>query len=581
MLAYLNSLRFKMLASILFMIVPLVIVIIVNNIYSVKVVRNQVAQSNKNLLSLYMNEMDSNLNEVDKHLFDFTENDTDLIGFQFPREANEREYMLSKLRLFNTITADISVQRSMDLFFVYSITNGELIMTQQFGSSFEERDATKQEIMQMLQEDPEAFTGPDWRVWEGRNSYALLRLIRSGEVYVGAWVNSSKLMVPLNLIDLGESGAALLTTGDLKPMSQSDMIEREGIELASSLASDSDAYTITGRKNSYLMMDESSDKGDFKLVALVPDDAIQQQLPFLQRVSTLISAIAILFFILFVFFMRRVFMRPMKQLVVAMRKTRDGNWDTRLHQSHTSTEFEIVNETFNRMISEIRDLKINVYEEKLSHHKSELQLLQLQINPHFFLNSLNIIYNLATVKDYKLIQEMSKCLVVYFRYIFRTNRYVVPLKEELLHTANYLRIQELRFPDLLTCSIEMKDEVEGIEIPPLMIQTIVENTIKHAVDIDQQITIEVLASIQPFADGQRVVITISDSGAGFPEEVLKSLHADEEKINEEGEHVGIWNIKRRLRLLYQSNASIDFENKEKDGGALVTLTLPLPPALHS
>ncbi|SFF20458.1 two-component system, sensor histidine kinase YesM [Paenibacillus algorifonticola] len=578
MRAYLNSLRFKMFASILFMIVPLVIVIIVNSIYSVGVVRNQVAQSNKNLLSLYMNEIDRNLNEVDKYLFDFTENDTDLIGFQLPRQNNETTYMMSKLRLFNTIMTDVSVHRSIDLFFVYSITNGELIMTQQFGSSFEERDATKQEIMQMLQGEPGAYSGPDWHVWEGRNhNYALLRLIRSGEVYVGAWVNSNKLMVPLNLIDLGESGAALLTTGELKPMSQSEMIEREGIELASS----SEAYTITGKERSFLMMDESSDKGDFKLVALVPDDVIQQKLPFLQRVSSFITAGAVVFFVLFLFFIRYVFLKPMKQLVVAMRKTRDGHWDTRLHQSSTSTEFEIVNETFNRMIAEIRDLKIDVYEEKLNHQKSELQLLQLQINPHFFLNSLNIVYNLATVKDYKLIQEMSKCLVVYFRYMFRTNRYVVPLKEELLHTANYLRIQQLRFPGSLSSSIEMKDEVKEVEIPPLVIQTIVENTIKHAVDIDQPITIEVVAALLESDNGNRIVITIKDNGSGFPEEVLSSLHADEEKISEEGEHVGIWNIKRRLRLLYQSDAAITFENNQSGSGAIVTMSLPMPAVGHS
>lgn len=570
MFAYFNSLRFKMFAGVLFIIVPLVTVLIVNNIYSVEVVRNQVAQSNKNLLSLYMNEIDRNLNDVDKHLFDFTEKDTDLIGFQKPAKDNGSAYMLSKLRLFNTISADISAYRSVDLFFAYSITNDELIMTQQFGSSFGERDAIKQELLRMLHGQPEAFSGPDWHVLQGKNNYGLLRLIRSGEVYVGAWVNSEKLMVPLNLIDLGQSGAALLTTDELKPISQREMIEREGIKLEVS----SEPYIITGNKRTYLMMGESSDKGDFKLIALIPDDAIQQKLPFLQRVSSFISIGALVFLFLFLFLMRRVFLLPMKQLVIAMRKTRDGNWNTRLNQTNTSTEFEIVNETFNRMISEIHHLKINVYEEKLNHQKSELQLLQLQINPHFFLNSLNIIYNLATVKDFKLIQEMSKCLVVYFRYMFRTNNYLVPLKDELLHTANYLRIQQLRFPDILTYRIDMTDEVKEVEIPPLVIQTIVENTIKHAVDVDHAIEIGILAELEETSGGHAIGITIRDSGSGFPEEVLRSLHAGEERISEEGEHVGIWNIKRRLRLLYQSEAKITFAN-EAGKGAVVRITLPL------
>ncbi len=107
----------------------------------------------------------------------------------------------------------------------------------------------------------------------------------------------------------------------------------------------------------------------------------------------------------------------------------------------------MVNHTFNGMMEQIQELRIHVYEEQLNKQKAELQHLQLQINPHFFMNSLNIIYNLALVKNYALIQEMAISLVQYFRYMFRSNLTFLPLKDELQHIRNYIRIQELRFLD--------------------------------------------------------------------------------------------------------------------------------------
>lgn len=234
-----------------------------------------------------------------------------------------------------------------------------------------------------------------------------------------------------------------------------------------------------------------------------------------------------------------------------------------------------MNKTFERMTHEIRKLKIDVYEEKLKHQRAELRHLQLQINPHFFLNSLNIIYNLATVRDYVLIQEMTKCLVTYFRYMFRSNSYFVPLIEELTHTANYCRIQELRLPDKLTYSVQQVDEPLAMaEVPPLIIHTMVENIVKHALSMEGTIHVEVTVS-EWLDDNQerQLGIRIRDNGPGFPEHILSRLR-DGTWSQGEGEQVGIWNVKKRLRLLYQNRASISFSNHPL-GGAVVDIRIPM------
>jgi len=239
-----------------------------------------------------------------------------------------------------------------------------------------------------------------------------------------------------------------------------------------------------------------------------------------------------------------------------------------------SDEFRLMNHTFNRMIEEIRHLKIDVYEEKLNHQKAELKQLQLQINPHFFLNSLNIIYNLATVRDYAIIQEMTKCLVAYFRFIFQSDAFYVLLRDELSHTRNYLRIQQLRFPQRLTFRIDVDDDALNCPIPPLVVQNVVENSIKHAFNLDDMLDIRIRVSAAGTGSERRLLVRIADNGPGFPPEVLDLLRQDRDLVQDEGGRIGIWNLRRRLRLLYPSGYRLTFENGA-EGGAVVTMELAI------
>ncbi|WP_179090129.1 histidine kinase [Paenibacillus sp. FSL H8-0548] len=566
-----NSLRFKFFAAVLVIFIPLVTVLIVNNYYSVDVVRNQVAQSNKNMLSLYKDQIDRNLEEVDKYLANTLESDLNVLDLEFPKEMDEDRYNIAKISLFNMIREDLGYYPILDSFFVFSEINHDLIVMQSSLDTFEARESARNEMLEMIELNANSIDYARWHLWEGKNDYYLFHLLKSGNVYMGAWMSSDKLMVPLNLIDLGKSGVALITTDNDQPISHKSLIQDKEINLEFP----EESYTITGEgKDQYLVMGEPSAQGKFNLVVAVPDSTILQKLPYLQRISSFISLIAVLFLFLFIFMMRRVFLNPVKRIVIAMRKLRDGNWDSRMEQVPTSTEFEIVNETFNRMITEIHDLKINVYEEKLNHQRAELRHLQLQINPHFFLNSLNIIYNLATVKDFALIQEMSKCLVSYFRFMFRSNSYFVALRDELAHTANYLRIQQLRFPDIFQYHVEMPDHLLDTEVPPLIVQTMVENTIKYAVNMEELILISVEVRIEETRGDSRLVIHVKDTGPGFPKEVLQRLAYEGEPVNETGEQIGIWNARRRLRLLYEDQADIGFYN-ENESGAVVRISIPI------
>lgn len=563
-----NSLMFKLFLTIFLIIGPLIIVHIINNYYANEVIRNQVAQSNKNMLDIYIDQIDKSLEGVGNYIFQLSAN-TDLYFLQYHENFDLNDYEEAKIRLFNSINNQSYFYTSIDSIFLYSSSYNDFLNTKKNDVHFSERMYATEEIQNLLQKKPENLTEGKWNLWKGQKNYYLLYYLNIDGVYVGAWVNMDNLVKPFKYIDFGETGRAMLATSELQPITNKSFIENEEIDLTLK----GDEFAISGEKERFVAMKEKSATGEFYLLAFIPESEILEKLPFLQRISSIISIGAVLFLFLFFFIMRKIFLQPINQIVSAMRKLRHGDMEIRLPMHRNSTEFEVMNGTFNHMTAEIRDLKINVYEEKLNLQRAELKHLQLQINPHFFLNSLNIIYNLATVKEFAIIQEMSKCLANYFRFMFSSNSYFVSLEDELNHTENYLKIQQLRFPDSIQFNMEYPSELMKCHIPPLVIQTIAENSIKHAFHMDEPINIDITVT-KDAEDPKFMEIKIQDTGEGFPEEVLHSLEINDPLTTQKGERIGLWNVKRRLNLLYDGNTSIHFSN-EQGKGATVTMRLPI------
>ncbi|WP_238322835.1 sensor histidine kinase [Gorillibacterium massiliense] len=518
-----------------------------------------------------MDQIDDNLNGIDKYLTNFIVNDKDL---QTMANANmEKERVLAQVRLDEKLSADIMTFKSIDSIFISTNAESNYLDVFQETQSMQERDRIRAYIKAEISElrQSRKFNLQSWYVEDIEGTYYLFRLLRTSEAYVGAWIKIEKLSIPLSLLDLGEKGVSLFATDNGIPMIHEETVRRNQIDITRNLKH----YYLSGGKKSYLVVGEQSAKGNFSLIALIPDEQILGNLPYLRRIVTIISIIAIILVPTCLLLLRKLVLRPLNRIMSAIRRISEGNLNTRIEPFQTSVEFQMVNKTFNEMMNQIQDLRINVYEEQLNKQKAELQHLQLQINPHFFMNSLNIIYNLALVKNFELIQEMALSLVQYFRYMFRSNLTFVPLKDELQHIQNYIRIQELRFPGRLDFDVKVPEYLKDTLIPPLVIQAFVENAIKHAVAEIYPIGISVQIDIDDSHTEPLIAITVSDTGKGFSEDVLKNIHAGQRIIDDSGgEHIGVWNVQRRLGLLYGERSSIQFRNGEQNG-AVVEMLLPI------
>ncbi|MNC06333.1 Sensor histidine kinase YpdA [compost metagenome] len=273
--------------------------------------------------------------------------------------------------------------------------------------------------------------------------------------------------------------------------------------------------------------------------------------------------------------LRKTLLIPLNRLLKAMNRIQQGNLDTQIKQFPTSIEFLTVNDTFNNMMEQIKNLRINVYEEQLNKQKAELQHLQLQIKPHFYINTLNLLHTLARTKQMKLLEELSLYLIRYFRYMFQSNLSFVTLRDELQHVRNYLRIQELRFPGQLIHEIKAPDFLLNTPVPPLVIQTFVENAVKHAITLDDPVYLYIDLEMKEEPQ-EGILIQIRDTGPGFQEKIIRLIEKEERIVDEEGEHIGIRNLKQRLRILYHGQGEITLRNAGPHG-AVIDITLPFEP----
>lgn len=198
----------------------------------------------------------------------------------------------------------------------------------------------------------------------------------------------------------------------------------------------------------------------------------------------------------------------------------------------------------------------------------ELQYLQLQINPHFLTNCVSMIRNLLIIERYELAERFSGLLSQYIRdNLTKATR--VSLEKEIRNVVNYVELQKIRYEERVKLTLSYDESLGEMYIPNMMIQTFVENSVKHQISPEEVLEIRVSAERRQ----ECLYILIEDSGEGFKQEILQMLKEGEVIVRENVEHVGIHNIVKRLRIMYKEQASIEFSNKEH-AGARVEIWIP-------
>lgn len=232
-------------------------------------------------------------------------------------------------------------------------------------------------------------------------------------------------------------------------------------------------------------------------------------------------------FLLFFRFTQKQIGKPLKELSDRLNQIEGGELSVRMKEEGQVREFLEVSRSFNDMVQEIENLKIQVYEEQLQKQTAKLEFLQIQTNPHFFINAMNLILNYARLNMITEVQEFTRNLIRHFRYTLY-GKNLVTVNEELDFIRNYIDMQQKKDmgAHAVKLDIRVKEEMEKIFIPILSIQTFVENSMKYGENAlgKTYIRIEVTET-----EENRVKIRISDTGNGFSEEELEYLRSGEDE----------------------------------------------------
>ena len=206
--------------------------------------------------------------------------------------------------------------------------------------------------------------------------------------------------------------------------------------------------------------------------------------------------------------------------------------------------------------------------------QSELKFLKNQINPHFLFNVLNTIGRLAFFENAKMTEDVVYAFADMMRYILRKSRDPLSsLRDELTHVQNYLKIQKIRLGSRLQYSINISEAYYSVKLPFLSLTTLVENSIKYAVENKASGgMVEVNGSEK---DGD-LCIDIIDNGDGMSQsKIVSVLRGDAYKDNEKGS-VGLYNINSRLIHYFGNEYALSIESENKPSlGTKVTIKVPL------
>lgn len=250
------------------------------------------------------------------------------------------------------------------------------------------------------------------------------------------------------------------------------------------------------------------------------------------------------------------------QICDAYKIVEKGNFDNRITVK-SNLEFETIASAHNHMLDKIKNLIELNNKETMEKYLSEIKQLEMQFNPHFLFNTLETIKYLVKLNP-DLAQESIVGLSEILRYSIDNTISTISLEDDLSYVESYLKILRARFGNRLDFSIQIGDESKKTIIPKLIVQPLIENAIKYGFNGKSTLNINIMATQEE--KGTR--IKVMDNGKGIEEELLEELKKNLYSNSNKSKHIGLYNVSRRLQLLYGDKAILHIESKVNYGTSI-------------
>ncbi len=309
---------------------------------------------------------------------------------------------------------------------------------------------------------------------------------------------------------------------------------------------------------------------------VIPRSSMYLRVGFIRRVTAVLAAVLIAVIVAAsVLFTRRI-TYLIRKLQSSMKRLECGHYE-RIEEQAGKDEIGSLVESYNHMVGQMEELLEEVYQAGVRQKNAQFLALRAQINPHFLFNTLESIRIKAILNGDDEVADMVKLLARLFRSALEGDRKNYTVEDELENIRAYVRLQNIRFDQVITMEEEIDPRLQGARIPSILFQPVIENSFKYA---SRESNVPIRIRIEGrLSEGRQMVFTIRDDGPGMTPERLAAVRESiaqqtDTAQEQEGAHsIGLRNIAERLRLRYGEEGSLRILSGDA-AGTVVEIRVP-------
>ena len=570
------SLRRILLFFLLGILALFLAILLYNNVSVIRIMDRRIISDAQNSTLMYQKQLRAELDRIDTYLFTTGDSDADFNRLTYMEEG-DAEWVPTQIGI-RTKLFSASYNYTVDGLFAYVPESDTFIFGSHTTLSFAD---AKQILLEEIGEGPVG----GWTVKEYEGEYYLVRTLKLRGVYLGAVIRMSTFLSSVTEVEENPAGLYLvdgegkILRDGREPFQLPEESSREGYWIGRIERPDADLHEEnTGKVRMLAVIRPVTDRIVLgQLLPMSDLQAIYRRFFVIALIAALTAAAG--WFAMAVLFRRQIVV-PVTRLTEALADVSGGSLERPLPEEGRISELRIMTRTYNQMIAEIRDLKIDAYERRIEHQELEMQYLKQQVAPHFMINCLNTAYQLTEFGELDLARKMLRSLSDHLRYILSSGK-TVSLSEELKLVRNYIEMSSIRYPESLDFTLECDEGTDDATVVPLGILNFVENTIKHNATSGSRLGIDVSVRFTGDPEERRLKISVSDTGKGIEEGMLSRIRYIQSHPDNNDGHIGVGNTILRITDVFP-DAGISFDNIPSgtlpgDGlcrGARVEIDLP-------
>lgn len=331
-------------------------------------------------------------------------------------------------------------------------------------------------------------------------------------------------------------------------------------------ANDNSNISFLKNASSKYMIAQSSPLNNTKWLCILyrPTTQITNAINQMKYIVFFIILLCIVLIIFSSAIISNIIVSPLEKLVQNIMQVEKGNYKITV-TSNSNDEVGKLIKAFRSMTKQLNYLINEVLLAKIKQQKDELQILQLQINPHFLYNSLSLINGKAIMNNQTDISQMAQLLSTFYRTILNKGNTIITLENELKNVQAYIQIQQIMHSNSFEVIYNINAKALPFCIPNFILQPLAENAILHGLDHKETAGDKILTISIDF-DQADIILNVMDNGCGMTSEECKNI------LSTKSKGYGISNIQQRIQLYYGPSYALTYHSTPNRGTS-VTLRI--------